>query len=64
MKHKVTDCSVFLPNVYFPSKSSPPNVYRMLTYGYDDDEAGADDDHDNAATDDDMYTVIALAQLC
>ena len=51
--------SVLLTNVYFPSKRFPPNVYRMLTFVYDDDEdnATADTNTDH----DDMYPVIALA---
>ena len=35
---EITDCSVFLLNVYHPTKGFPPKVYRMLRIAYDNDD--------------------------
>ena len=60
MKHEFTDCSVFLLNVYFPNKSFPQIVYRILTFVCDDDCPAS-----NSNTDDDgIYIAITLAELC
>ena len=58
--YETTDCSVFLPNVYFPP-SFPSKVYRMLTfvYGHIDDSTAVDTN----ANDNEIYIAIALAQV-
>ena len=51
IKHEIT-------HTYFPAKSFPRKVYKMLTFVYYGDNAVAN------TTKNDMYTANALAQLC
>ena len=49
--------------LYFPAKSFPPNIYRILKFVYNTNDANDNTTADNYTDFDDMYIAIVLASL-